>query len=546
MTAWTSPVPVPPRLHSITAALASLLIAAAGGRAAAAEVLELRLDGLSVPIRIDQLEEWSRRAGQPVPHRRGRQEVGVWLDLLDPESRTALAGLLRTPLLRDRSFGRQLLDSWAGGPMLAEVGDLLTTPDGRSTSTLLQETLRRLLEERREVNALQLLQALPEPRLSLQLDRLLALADQWRHQLERQRLALELLRRLPLPPPPAAGTQASSAGQARPHRRRLAVPHRPDPLPVDLWLPDPRPAGPAPAGAAPPAARPWVLMMPGLGGDAGHLGWMAGALAARGWPVAVLEHPGSDAEALRSALEGRRPPPGAESLAVRVDDARAVLAAQRQGALPVHGEGVVLVGHSLGAVNALLTAGLAPEPGLGERCRSRVERLPLTNPSWLLQCQLPRSGLPAAAAAPAGLRGMVLLNGFGSLFWPRRALEPLGVPVLMVGGSLDLVTPPLEEQLALFLPAGDPRSRLVLVEGGSHFSPVRMDDPGEAVLRLGEELVGVNPETVQALLLTLTTDFLETLGEPRRLAPQKRTHRQAAAYVLDGPAARRWKAGLPR
>jgi hypothetical protein len=51
---------------------------------------------------------------------------------------------------------------------------------------------------------------------------------------------------------------------------------------------------------------------------------------------------------------------------------------------------------------------------------------------------------------------------------------------------------------------------------------------------------------VQRLLLSLTTEFLETLEEPRRLTPQQRTHRGAAAYVLDRAAARRWRATLPR
>jgi len=521
--------------------VASLLIAGAwaGAHAHAAEVLELRLDGLQIPIRLDQLEAWSERSLSAREADRGTREVGVWLDLLEPESRTALAELLGAPLLRDRSFGRQLLDSWAGGPMLAEVGDLLTTPDGASTTPLLQVTLRRLLEQRREVTAIDLLRALPTPRLSLQLDHLIALAEQWRRQLDRQRGALGRLRRLPLPTHevrPLAGGQDPVVGA---RRQGLAVAHRPEPLPLDLWLPPP--------SATPGGSKvPWILMMPGLGGDAGHLAWMASALAERGWPVVVVQHPGSDSAALRSSLEGLRPPPGAETLPLRLADAEAVLAAQRRGSLPVTGNGVVLIGHSLGGVSALLAAGLSPEPGRERRCRRVLNRLPITNPSRLLQCQLPEGHLPRASARPSDLRGVVLLNGFGSLLWPRRALAPLAVPVLVMGGSLDLVTPPLEEQLDLFLPAGDPRSRLALVEGGSHFSPVRMSDPEEALFRLGDDLVGVDPIAVQGLLLQLTTDFLQTLDAPGLLPAQRRRQGEVTAYLLDPPAAKRWRAGLGR
>jgi hypothetical protein len=112
----------------------------------------------------------------------------------------------------------------------------------------------------------------------------------------------------------------------------------------------------------------------------------------------------------------------------------------------------------------------------------------------------------------------------------------------MAGGSLDLVTPPVEEQLGLFLPSGDPRSRLVLVEGGSHFSPVQLAATEEALFRLGSGLVGLDPRTVQRLLLRLTSEFLPTLEQPLLMPPQRREQEGVTAYVLDPAAAERWRA----
>ena len=202
--------------------------------------------------------------------------------------------------------------------------------------------------------------------------------------------------------------------------------------------------------------------------------------------------------------------------------------------LPVQGEGVVLIGHSLGGLSALMAAGLVPEPGLGERCRQGpgppADRQPLPAPAVpAAQHRRCRSCL----RPPADLRGLVLFNGFGSLLWPDRGLADLGVPVLMVGGSLDLVTPPLEEQLRLFLPGGDPRSRLVLVEGGSHFSPVRLMPSEEVLFRLDEELVGVDPGRVQGALLRLTTEFLEHPEQPLLLPAQRRLQQGVTLNVLD-------------
>ncbi|MFN9630991.1 MAG: alpha/beta hydrolase [Cyanobacteriota bacterium] len=529
------------------AVVASLLVALAGlaGRPlAAAEVLDIQLDSLRVPIPLAQLEEWSRpRAGrgQPGPTQEG-SDVAAWFGLLDGESQRNLRELLRAPILRDQSFGRQLLDSWAGSQLLAEVGTLLTTPSGQSTTPLLQVTLRQLLEERREVSLVELLRALPQKRLLLQLDGLVGLAQQWRRQLERQREALRqlaLLPQLPTQTLPIGGSALADAGQngsPKPLRMSLAVPGRQEGLPLEIW-----PAPPAPRTGA---RRPWLLVMPGLGGTAEQLGWLAAALSRQGWPVVVIEHPGSDALAVKATLEGLRPPPGAETLPQRVADLQAVVRAQEEGRLPLgpRTDGMVLIGHSLGGVAALLGSGLTPELGLERRCKRSLHRLPLANPSLLLQCQLPGGALPVAATPPEGLRGVVVFNSFGSLLWPQRGFKELPVPVLMVGGSLDLVTPPIAEQLELFLPVGHPRSRLVLVEGGSHFSPVRVSGKEEALLRLGADLVGARPEVVQALLLQLTAGFLTSIEPPpaQGMPPQRLRLDGVRAHVMDGAAATEW------
>ena len=540
-----APAAAPTRSHRFGALAFSLLIAvgfgpwAAGCPAGAAELLKMRLEGLEIPIHLDQLEAWNGQAGARVP---SDNDLTPWLGLLDPTGRADLRRMLTSPLLQEQSFGRQLLDTWAGGQLMGELGTLLTTPEGRSSTPMLQLTLRRLLEQRREISLLDVLKAMPERQLNLQLDGLIGLAQRWRSQLLRQQRAFQALQTLPLPRTSAAGSPAAVPA-IRPQLIRLAVVGRAEGLPLRIWSP--------PAGATDLQARPWVLMMPGLGGNAHQLGWLAGALASQGWPVVVVQHPGSDSQALRAALVGQRPPPGAESLARRLADAEAVIAAQRQGRLPVQGEGVVLAGHSLGGLTALLAAGVPPTPGLKSRCRSTLERLPISNPSRLLQCELTARAMPRTPPRPVDLRAVVVFNGFGSLLWPDNGLAALPVPLLVVGGSLDLITPPLDEQLALFLPAADRRSRLVVVDGGSHFSPVRMAERDDVLLRLGRELVGVDPLRVQGVLLSLTSAFLDSL-EPAGTAGiaadplpvQRRLQDGITAYVLDPAAARRWRARL--
>ena len=151
------PAAAPTRSHRFGALASSLLIAASLGPlaawrpAGAAELLEMRLEGLQIPIHLDQLEAWNGQAGARIP---SDNDLTPWLGLLDPVGRADLRRMLTAPLLRERSFGRQLLDTWAGGQLMGELGTLLTTPEGRSSTPMLQLTLRRLLEQHRDVSLL--------------------------------------------------------------------------------------------------------------------------------------------------------------------------------------------------------------------------------------------------------------------------------------------------------------------------------------------------------------------------------------------------------
>ncbi len=519
--------------------VSSWLWAALSLPARAADQLEVRLDGMQVPVDLRELEAWSRDPGRP------QGDLRVWLALIEPSSRDDLLRLLQVPLVRGRSLGQQLLNSWAGQRVLEEVGDLISTDQGNAAPLLLA-CLQQLLATRPQVTTIELLRAVPSQRLILHVDALLELAAQWRRQLQQQQQALQALRALALPQrgallPITDGLALGSASRpaaaitAAPAPQRLSLPvaHRPQPLALELWQ----------AREARPQ-QPWVLLTPGLGGSTGQLAWLALALRERGWSVVLLEHPGSDEAAVRELLDGRRLPPGAETLPDRLLDLQAVVAAQQRGQLPSLGGSVVLMGHSLGGLTSLLAAGLRPEPGLQRRCQRALAGLPLINLSQLLQCQVSQVPLPPPVPLAQPIAGVVTFNGFGSLLWPHRGLQGVGAPVLMLGGSLDLITPPLSEQLQLFLPAATASSRLVLVEGGSHFSPVRLRRGDQALFQLGEELVGVDPERVQALMLSFSSEFLQGLQQLRSIPPQQRQLGGVKAYVLDASAAQEWRASL--
>ena len=502
--------------------LGSLLLAAHGPwSASAAQRLEVAIDGVVLPVSVDDLGQWVRSRGQQ------RSELATWLSLLTPDSRDGVLTLLNAPVLTRRSFGQQMLRSWAAGPLLDALSSLIRVdPDAPSASELVLQTLERLLADREVITTLDVLEALPVDRLRLDLDALVLAGKGWQRSIElQQRLTNALSRQPTTPQPVAAPPDRLDRQRVRFSTVRLPTDHRERDLTLQIWLPRLS------------SRSTWVLVMPGLGGDPEHFHWLADGLSRSGWPVAMLEHPGSDSRAIQELLEGRQAFDGAVALDQRLLDLQEALAAQGRGDLPVSGERVVLIGHSLGALTALLAMGAQPSRDLSRICDMALRELPLTNLSLLIQCELADGDVLRPIPLPDQPEAVVALNSFGSLLWPQSlAPSTSAVPLMVLGGTLDLITPPIDEQLSLLASLGrHPSSRALIVEGASHFSAIRIASPSDAegaedLFQLGEELVGVQPEKVQRVVLTEVVRFLD----------QVETH-QAAGESLHGRSDRiRW------
>ena len=132
----------------------------------AAERLEVQLDGMVIPVLIDELLDWGRNGGSI------RSEFSTWLTLLDAESRVDLLELFDAPLLTHQSMGRQMLRSWAGQQLLDALSNLLRVDDD-SSEVVLFNTLEKLLNNQPAVSTLDLLEAPPSERVRLDLDALL-------------------------------------------------------------------------------------------------------------------------------------------------------------------------------------------------------------------------------------------------------------------------------------------------------------------------------------------------------------------------------------
>ena len=98
------------------------------------------------------------------------------------------------------------------------------------------------------------------------------------------------------------------------------------------------------------------------------------------------------------------------------------------------------MGHSLGALIALLYEGNKPTDQLKDRCDEALKDFAMTNLSKLLQCQL--SEIPFSEENNINKASSIIgFNSFGSLLWPKENSSGIKTPTLLIGGTYDLITP---------------------------------------------------------------------------------------------------------
>ena len=176
---------------------------------------------------------------------------------------------------------------------------------------------------------------------------------------------------------------------------------------------------------------------------------------------------------------------------------------------------------------------------LENRCQQVLDNLSLTNLSSLLQCQL--IDIPFSERKGAeNLSAIVGMNSFGSFLWQKNLDNQINIPLFFTGGTFDLITPSISEQLGLLLSlSSSPMSRVLLIEGASHFSPIRVEgqmkqSKGKDLFNLGESIVGYHPLSVQSLLALEIISFLQKLEVNKSIpANTNLTQGELKFHILD-------------
>ena len=264
-------------------------------------------------------------------------------------------------------------------------------------------------------------------------------------------------------------------------------------FPVDLYLPK-----------IPGKQKlPLIVISHGLGSDLTTFAYLAKHLASHGFAVAVPEHPGSSAkqiEALLNGLESDVTPP--QELIDRPLDIKFLLDRIADNfSNQVNVDNVGVIGQSFGGYTALALAGAEINwNSLNYDCPNLETSW---NLSWLIQClalQIPLV-VNKEELQDERIKAVIAINPLVSSIFGQESLSKIKLPVMLISGSSDPVTPALPEQIIPFTWLTTREKYLVLLKGGNHFSTL---EESAGSIPVPTKAIGPSPK--------IARDYVRQLG----------------------------------
>ncbi|MEO1386753.1 MAG: alpha/beta hydrolase [Cyanobacteria bacterium J06634_6] len=260
---------------------------------------------------------------------------------------------------------------------------------------------------------------------------------------------------------------------------------------------------------------PTVIISHGFGNERRTYQYLAEHLAAHGFAVISVEHPGSSAEQFAALVSGRTSQVVADEeftrrpqLISEVLDELEARAAINKSFSTINFNNVGVIGQSFGGYTALAVSGAPINfDSLKEDCPPEFT----VNPSLFLQCQ-------AMALAPENgsqlnlsddrIRAVVAINPVTSAIFGPDSMAQIEVPMLMMTSSADTITPALTEQIRPFTWLTNSDRYLLLFDGGTHFSTIGTS--GDENFLFPPELVGTFSAVGRRYTEVMSLAFLNT------------------------------------
>jgi len=481
-----------------------------------------------------------------------------YINDVDPEALESARTLLSQRADLDVVTVSQFAYTPQGEYLLDEIGKVFRTgarlPGGKG---LRGAAILAAADDETGLTILNVIKRFPTPVLRVDLQQGLAIANQTSESFKQTQAALDLVEQLSLQTTTndfPAGTSAADLNELATQPglfrvSRFSVRVKASTAPVDIYLPrspsvffnevaannlandpansefrllNPFPTNPnlsfrtVPNNIIGPMPKglPTVIISHGFGNERKTYRYLAEFLAARGFAVISVEHPGSSAEQFNALVTGRTgqvvPDDEFINRPAMISQVLDELSARADGDkifAQVDFNNVGIVGQSFGGYTALAVAG-APVNLASLRANCPPEFS--VNISVLLQCQA--AGLPFPVDSldfyDPRIRAVVAINPVTSLIFGKESLAQVNVPVLMIAGSGDTVAPALPEQVRPFTWLTMAEKYLLVMEGGTHFSTIGVT--GEETFQLPPEIFGPVPEVAQGYTQVMSLAFFST------------------------------------
>lgn len=273
-------------------------------------------------------------------------------------------------------------------------------------------------------------------------------------------------------------------------------------FPVDLYLPQQQ-----------SNLAPLVVISHGLGSDRQTFAYLATHLASHGFAVAVPEHSGSNNQQIDLLLKGfsdKVTPP--QELIDRPLDIKFLLDyLQNTFAKRIDMQKVGVIGQSFGGYTALALAGAKLNLAqLQKDCNLANDTS--FNISTILQClalKLPKEQQQKNLRDERVI-AVFAINPLTSVIFGKESLEEIKIPVTIVSGTNDPITPALSEQIIPFTWLTTPTKYLMLMQGGTHFSTLDESASASESIPVPPELIGADPKIAQEYIKAMGLAFFET------------------------------------
>ncbi|MDP5339671.1 MAG: alpha/beta hydrolase [Nodularia sp. (in: cyanobacteria)] len=283
-------------------------------------------------------------------------------------------------------------------------------------------------------------------------------------------------------------------------------------IPTHIYIPAAT-ALTSPEDPSPPF--PLIVISHGVASDRSSFAYLAEHLASYGFAVAVLEHPGSNAERVERYLTGLAGPLEAKEFINRPLDIKFLLDeleymtksnSDLQGKLNLQQVGAI--GHSFGGYTVLSLAGANINfEQLQKDCGDNISSF---NLSLFLQCQVTELAAQDYQLQDERIKAILAINPLSSSIFGESEVSQIQVPVMLVASSQDIATPIVSEQVRPFSWLATPDKYLVLIENATHFSAIAEPTPGNNVLPIPPTLLGPNPAPAYGYLKALNVAFWQT------------------------------------